>query len=196
MPLVLGRRQTRRLLLLAVLLLGLGAAAHDIPGELMLRAYLKPEGETLHFVVRTARAAAGDQHSKRGPGFLDLGDLGDGSTERRSGRTRADAVSRRRTADAVAGGNAHLATVGRRVRLIREGRGSYRRTASPRPDRGLLEPRLLRCPPEVPDPTRRRLALGALRPASRAASSCSSTSCRPTVRRAPTRCMAARAGSS
>jgi hypothetical protein len=63
------------------LLLGVGARAHDIPGELLLRAYLKPEGETLHFVVRVPLALLqGIGFPKRGPGFLELGDLGDSLT--------------------------------------------------------------------------------------------------------------------
>ena len=59
---------------------GAGARAHDIPGELLLRAYLKPEGETLHFVVRVARAAAGDRVPQTRPGLLELGELGDSLT--------------------------------------------------------------------------------------------------------------------
>jgi HupE / UreJ protein len=69
------------LVLALLLLLGVGARAHDIPGELLLRAYLKPEGETLHFVVRVPLALLqGIGFPKRGPGFLELGDLGDSLT--------------------------------------------------------------------------------------------------------------------
>ena len=69
------------LLFALLLLLGLGARAHDIPGELLLRAYLKPEGETLHFVVRVPLALLqGIGFPKRGPGFLELGELGDSLT--------------------------------------------------------------------------------------------------------------------
>jgi hypothetical protein len=72
-------------LLLSALLLfltaGAGTWAHDIPGELLLRAYLKPEGETLHFVVRVPLALLqGIGFPKRGPGFLELGELGDSLT--------------------------------------------------------------------------------------------------------------------
>jgi HupE / UreJ protein len=72
------------LLLFALLLFvgaSAGARAHDIPGELLLRAYLKPEGETLHFVVRVPLALLqGIGFPKRGPGFLKLGQLGDSPT--------------------------------------------------------------------------------------------------------------------
>jgi hypothetical protein len=77
-------RKRAGLLLLALLLLlgaSAGARAHDIPGELLLRAYLKPEGETLHFVVRVPLALLqGIGFPKRGPGFLELGQLGDSLT--------------------------------------------------------------------------------------------------------------------
>jgi hypothetical protein len=78
-----GARRARLLLLALLLLLtaGAGTRAHDIPGELLLRAYLKPEGETLHFVVRVPLALLqGIGFPKRGPGFLELGDLGDSLT--------------------------------------------------------------------------------------------------------------------
>ena len=69
------------LLFALLLLLGVGARAHDIPGELLMRAYLKPEGETLHFVVRVPLALLqGIGFPKRGPGFLELGELGDSLT--------------------------------------------------------------------------------------------------------------------
>jgi hypothetical protein len=72
------------LLLLALLLFlsaGAGTRAHDIPGELLLRAYLRAEGETLHFVVRVPLALLqGIGFPKRGPGFLELGELGDSLT--------------------------------------------------------------------------------------------------------------------
>ena len=85
---LLVRRQTRRLAPFPLLLLlGAGARAHDIPGELLLRAYLKPEGETLHFVVRVPLALL------QGIGFPNaarafVGELGDSLTGPRR-RSRA-----------------------------------------------------------------------------------------------------------
>jgi HupE / UreJ protein len=78
-----GARRARLLLLALLLFLaaGAGARAHDIPGELLLRAFVKPEGETLHFVVRVPLALLqGIGFPKRGPGFLELGELGDSLT--------------------------------------------------------------------------------------------------------------------
>jgi hypothetical protein len=76
-----GARRAGLLLLALLLFLSASARAHDIPGELLLRAYLKPEGETLHFVVRVPLALLqGIGFPKRGPGFLELGELGDSST--------------------------------------------------------------------------------------------------------------------
>ncbi len=76
-----GAKRAGLLLFALLLLLGAGARAHDIPGELLLRAYLKPEGETLHFVVRVPLALLqGIGFPKRGPGFLELGELGDSLT--------------------------------------------------------------------------------------------------------------------
>lgn len=61
-----------------VLFLGTAARGHDIPSDLLLRAYVKPEGETLHFVVRVPLALLqGIGFPKRGPGFLELGKLDD-----------------------------------------------------------------------------------------------------------------------
>jgi HupE / UreJ protein len=78
-----GAKRASLLLFALLLSLGLsaGVRAHDIPGELLLRAYLKPEGETLHFVVRVPLALLqGIGFPKRGPGFLELGQLGDSLT--------------------------------------------------------------------------------------------------------------------
>jgi hypothetical protein len=69
------------LALLLILSAGAGTRAHDIPGELVLRGFLKPEGETLHFVVRVPLALLqGIGLPKRGPGFLRLDELDDGLT--------------------------------------------------------------------------------------------------------------------
>jgi hypothetical protein len=73
-----GAKRVGWLFFALLLFLGAGARAHDIPGELLLRAYLKPHSETLHFVVRVPLALLqGIGFPKRGPGFLKLGQLGD-----------------------------------------------------------------------------------------------------------------------
>jgi HupE / UreJ protein len=49
------------------------ARAHEIPNEIVLHAFVKPEGERLHFLVRVPFALLQDlDFPKRGPGYLDL----------------------------------------------------------------------------------------------------------------------------
>lgn len=53
------------------------AAAHDIPDEIPIQAFVKPEGERLHFAVRLPLILLTSQNlPKRGPGYLDLARLG------------------------------------------------------------------------------------------------------------------------
>src|SRR5262245_26421720 len=63
-------------LLLAVVLgflLSTPARAHDIPDEIVLQGFIKPEGERLHFLVRVPLVMLlGMKLPKRGPGYLDL----------------------------------------------------------------------------------------------------------------------------
>lgn len=48
--------------------------AHDIPADIGIHAFLKPEGQRLHFLVRVPLKAMRDiEFPKRGPGYLDLG---------------------------------------------------------------------------------------------------------------------------
>src|SRR5437879_12182952 len=50
-----------------------GAMAHDIPNDLTIQAFLKPEGETLHLLVRVPLQGLRDVgFPERGPGYLDL----------------------------------------------------------------------------------------------------------------------------
>jgi hypothetical protein len=50
-----------------------GAAAHDIPNDVMVRVFVKPAGERLHLLVRVPLRACRDvDFPKRGPGYLDL----------------------------------------------------------------------------------------------------------------------------
>jgi HupE / UreJ protein len=73
-----------RALLAATLLPALipAARAHDIPDEILLRGYVKPEAQQLHFLVRVPLAYL---HSiglpKRGPGYLDLAGIDEELTQ-------------------------------------------------------------------------------------------------------------------
>ncbi len=58
-----------------ILVLGLtyGAAAHDIPSDVTVQAFVKPEGQHLNLMVRVPLKAMRDMDfPKRGPGYLDL----------------------------------------------------------------------------------------------------------------------------
>src|SRR5688572_4045546 len=64
------------MLLLAVVLgvvLPAPATAHDVPDEIVLHAFVKPEGDRLHFLVRLPLVLLQSMGlSTRGPGYLDL----------------------------------------------------------------------------------------------------------------------------
>ncbi len=50
------------------------AGAHDVPSDVTVQGFLKPEGERLNFLVRVPLAAMRDvDYPTRGPGYLDLG---------------------------------------------------------------------------------------------------------------------------
>ncbi len=50
-----------------------GAAAHDIPNDVTVQAFVKPSGEQLRLLVRVPLRACRDvDFPKRGPGYLDL----------------------------------------------------------------------------------------------------------------------------
>lgn len=70
--------------LLAVGLFPAIVAAHDIPNDIAIQAFLKPEGNHLHLVIRVPIRALRDiEFPKRGPGLLDIplsdGPLRDGA---------------------------------------------------------------------------------------------------------------------
>ena len=47
--------------------------AHDIPADITVQSFLKPEGQQLHFILRIPLKAMRDiEFPKRGPGYLDL----------------------------------------------------------------------------------------------------------------------------
>jgi HupE/UreJ protein len=49
------------------------AAAHDVPADVMVQAFVKPEGRRLHLLVRVPLSAMRDvSYPTRGPGYLDL----------------------------------------------------------------------------------------------------------------------------
>jgi hypothetical protein len=68
----------RLVLLLLAVVLGGGvfstpASAHDVPDEIVLHGFVKPEGDRLHFLVRVPLAMLLSMNlPKRGPGYLDL----------------------------------------------------------------------------------------------------------------------------
>src|SRR6202171_2802776 len=56
-----------------LLSLPLGAAAHDIPNDVKVQAFVKPTGERLQLLVRVPLAAMNEgDFPRRGPGYLDL----------------------------------------------------------------------------------------------------------------------------
>src|SRR5260370_15466371 len=63
-----------RLLLVApLLLLPWRAPAHDIPNDVTVQAFVKPDGAHLHLLVRVPLKAMRDVNfPERGPGYLDL----------------------------------------------------------------------------------------------------------------------------
>ncbi len=68
-----------RPLLLAILaaLVALSATAHEIPNDVTVRTFLKPEGDRLRLLVRVPMTAMRDVvFPERGPGYLDLSQVG------------------------------------------------------------------------------------------------------------------------
>src|SRR2546429_1673339 len=56
-----------------ILVLPLRAAAHDIPNDVTVHAFVKPDGERLHLLVRVPLKAMRDvDYPRRGAGLLDL----------------------------------------------------------------------------------------------------------------------------
>ena len=60
-------------LVMAALAAALGAGAHDIPNDVTVQAFLKPEGQRLRLLVRAPMKAMRDvEFPQKGPGYLDL----------------------------------------------------------------------------------------------------------------------------
>lgn len=54
-----------------------GAAAHDIPNDVTVQAFVKPQGDRLHLLIRVPLRAMRDiNFPERGPGYLDLARVG------------------------------------------------------------------------------------------------------------------------
>ncbi len=73
-----GNRSAVRRSFLALAVLGLvlpgPAAAHDVPADVTVQAFLAPEGSRLHLLVRVPLGTMRDvDFPTRGPGYLDLG---------------------------------------------------------------------------------------------------------------------------
>src|SRR5438046_4558215 len=50
-----------------------GAVTHDIPNDVVVQAFVKPQGDRLHLLVRVPLKAMRDiNFPERGPGYLDL----------------------------------------------------------------------------------------------------------------------------
>lgn len=76
---IIWRRSLARLGLVAALVaaatwsLPAPTAAHEIPTDVMVRAFVRPQGETLQFLVRVPLEAMRDfEFPVRGPGYLDI----------------------------------------------------------------------------------------------------------------------------
>jgi hypothetical protein len=68
-----GRRTVATCLAALGLALPFGAAAHDIPNDLTVQVFLKPQGDRLRLLVRVPLKAIRDVvFPERGPGYLDL----------------------------------------------------------------------------------------------------------------------------
>src|SRR5713226_831961 len=66
-------RMHRLLLVASLLLLPWRAPAHDIPNDVTVQAFVRPEGVHLHLLVRVPLKAMRDVNfPERGPGYLDL----------------------------------------------------------------------------------------------------------------------------
>jgi len=68
-----GQRMTMALAAALIGALASGAAAHDVPDDVKVQAFVKPSGEKLHLLVRVPLSAMREVDVPlRGPGYLDL----------------------------------------------------------------------------------------------------------------------------
>ncbi len=74
MPRTISKARLNTVVLAAMLCaLPRGAAGHDIPNDVTVQMFVKPEGERLHLLVRVPLKAIRDiNFPERGPGYLDL----------------------------------------------------------------------------------------------------------------------------
>src|SRR5215831_8784900 len=71
---MMTREMLKRTLLLLILCVSIPPCfSHDIPADVTLQAFLKPEGQRLHYLVRVPMKAMRDiEFPKRGPGYLEM----------------------------------------------------------------------------------------------------------------------------
>src|SRR5262245_31994830 len=72
-----GRSLFPALVLVLSVLLWTPAAGHDIPDEIVLHGFVKPEGDRLHFLVRVPLVMLGTSLPTRGLGYVDLPHIDD-----------------------------------------------------------------------------------------------------------------------
>ena len=78
MPVTTETRRHRAIRFILIFLcvsvsLCLRTSAHDIPADITIQSFFKPEGQHLHFLLRVPLKAMRDiEFPKRGPGYLDL----------------------------------------------------------------------------------------------------------------------------
>jgi hypothetical protein len=70
----LAAKGTKRMFLMCLLwLIPCLGLAHDIPADITIQAFFKPEGQHLHYIVRVPLKAMRDiEFPKRGPGYLEM----------------------------------------------------------------------------------------------------------------------------
>lgn len=72
-PKIMSSRVIATLAAVVILALQVRVAAHDIPNDVTVQAFLKPEGQLLHLLVRVPMRACRDvDFPTRGPGYLDI----------------------------------------------------------------------------------------------------------------------------
>ena len=146
----------RRLLLilaLAAVAVLTPATAHDIAGESRIHAFVKPEGDRLHVLLRVPlELLLNLDLPKRGAGYLDLPHV-EGQLGEAIAATAKDIEffeDGRRLA-LVRGQGADLVALGPLVRVVRARAGVAARAEACARDRCVLEPGLFRCAYRVSD---------------------------------------------
>ena len=136
-------------------MLSTSATAHDIPDEIVLHGFVKPEGDRLHFVVRVPLVMLQSMNlPKRGPGYVDLPQADE--------KLQAAAAATAKEIELYENG-APLTPAPREdadiaalrpvtIRDVCKGARQHRGAEAAGHDRRLLEPGVLRRAPGIPDP--------------------------------------------